>query len=95
MICTSTVGEPTSRIACRFGIDDPSILDGIPDTGDSSCPASHPVILTPEFITALAGEKLTIPELRSQADVRILEGVVHRVPRLGMMMAGTSASGAS
>jgi len=83
MICTSTVGSPTSRIACRFGIDDPTMLESIPDTGDRANRLSHPITLTPGLINALSCDKLTIPELRSEADVRILEGIVHQVPRLG------------
>ena len=34
LICTSTVGEATRHIACRFGIDDPAELETIPDGGD-------------------------------------------------------------
>jgi len=83
MICTSTVGAPTSQIACRFGIDDPATLDSIPDAGDRTDHPSHPVTLTPELIAALGGDNLAIPELRTKADVRILEGIAHRVPRLG------------
>ncbi len=83
MICTSTVGAPTTRIACRFGIDDPTLLEGIPDAGDRADNPTHPITVTPTLLAALAGDKLAIPELRSEADVRILEGIVHRVPRLG------------
>ena len=83
MISTSTVGTPTSQIACRFGIDDPTMLENIPDTGDRKANPTHPITLTPALLTALAGERLAIPELRSEADVRILESVVHRIPRLG------------
>ncbi len=83
MICTTTIGTPTSRIACRFGIDDPTELEGIPDAGDRANARSHPITLTPGLIAALSSDKLTIPDLRSEADVRILEGIVHRVPQLG------------
>ena len=83
MICTSTVGAPTNRIACRFGIDDPATLESIPDAGDQATRLSHPITLTQALITALSGDKLTIPDLRSEADVRTVEGIVHRVPRLG------------
>lgn len=77
MICTSTVGFPTSRIACRFGIDDPAMLERIPDAGDRKGDRTHPITLTPALLSALA-----IPDLRSEADVGILEGIVHRIPRL-------------
>jgi hypothetical protein len=82
LICTSTVGEATRHIACRFGIDDPAELETIPDGGDRPRDRSHPIALTPSFIEALSGHTLAIPELRSQTDLRILERVVHRIPRL-------------
>lgn len=82
LICTSTVGEATRQIACRFGIDDPAELEAIPDSGDRATNRSHPIALTPSFIEALSGHTMAIPGLRSEADVRILDRVVHNVPRL-------------
>jgi len=82
LICTTTKGTPTHRIACRFGIDEASELETIPDTGDRPAAPSHPITLTPSFIQALDGEKLAIPELRTATDLRILERIVHLVPRL-------------
>lgn len=82
LICTSTVGEATRHIACRFGIDDPAELDTIPDCGDRSTRRSHPIALTPAFLEALSGHRFAIPELRSGTDLRILERVVHIIPRL-------------
>ena len=82
LICTATVGEPTRHIACRFGIDDPAELEAIPDGGDRPGDRSHPIALTPSFIDALSGQTLAIPELRSETDLRILERVVHSIPRL-------------
>jgi hypothetical protein len=78
LICTSTVGEVTRRIACRFGIDDPAELETIPDGGDRS----HPIALTPSFIEAASGHTCVIPELRTETDLRILERVVRSIPRL-------------
>ena len=82
LICTATVGAPTARIACRFGIDEAAELETIPDAGDRQATPSHPIALTPAFIAALDGEKLTIPELRTHMDLRILERIVHGIPRL-------------
>jgi hypothetical protein len=82
LTCTATAGERTHRIACRFGIDDPVELDSIPDSGDAPRRASHPIALTPSFIEAFGGNAFVIPELRSDVDVRILERIVHDVPRL-------------
>ena len=82
LTCTSTVGEPTRQFACRFGIDDPAELETIPDTGDRATSRSHPIVLTPAFIDAFSGHTHAIPELRDEADLRILERVVRNIPRL-------------
>jgi hypothetical protein len=82
LICTSTVGDATRHIACRFGIDDPAELETIPDAGDRPHHRSHPIALTPSFIEAASGHTFAIPELRTETDLRILERVVHTVPRL-------------
>jgi hypothetical protein len=81
LICDNE-GRADAPIACRFGIDDASELETIPDTGDRPAAPSHPITLTPSFIAALDGEKLAIPELRTATDLRILERIVHDVPRL-------------
>ena len=82
LTCTSTVGQPTRHINCRFGINDPAELETIPDHGDRSEHPSHPIVLTPSFIEAVSGPTFAIPELRTKTDLRILEHVVHTVPRL-------------
>jgi N-6 DNA Methylase/Eco57I restriction-modification methylase len=82
LICTSTVGDATQHIACRFGIDDPAELETIPDSGDRPAARSHPIALTPSFLEALSGDRVAIPELRIEVDMRILERVVHTIPRL-------------
>ena len=46
LICTATAGAPTSHIACRFGIDDPKLLETIPDAGDRPDGPTHPITLT-------------------------------------------------
>jgi hypothetical protein len=82
LICTSTVGDPTRQIACRFGIADPAELETIPDAGDRPGAKSHPIVVTPSFLEALSGHTLAIPELHTEIDVRIIERVVHSIPRL-------------
>ena len=82
LVCISTGGPPTSRIACRFGIDDPRELETVPDAGDRATRPSHPISVTPAFLAALAGDKLAIPELRAKIDLQILDTIVHSVPRL-------------
>lgn len=82
LVCTTTAGEATRHIACRFGIDEAAELETIPDSGDRPI-RSHPISLTPSFLEALSGNAVTIPELRGVVDMRILERVVHSIPRLG------------
>ncbi len=82
LVCTATKGPRTDRIACRFGIDDASELETIPDSGDRPHVPAHPVTLTPSFLAALDDRKLAIPELRTTTDLRILERIVHEIPRL-------------
>ncbi|MEO5740804.1 MAG: hypothetical protein ABIS29_09455, partial [Vicinamibacterales bacterium] len=53
-----------------------------PDSGDRPIHPSHPVALTPAFIEAVSGHTFAIPELRTEADLRILERIVHNIPRL-------------
>lgn len=82
LVCTATKGAPTDRIACRFGIDDTAELETIPDTGDRPDTPAHPVAITPSFLATLDERKLAIPELRTVTDLRILERIVHEIPRL-------------
>jgi len=82
LICTSTVGDATRQIACRFGIADAAELETIPDAGDRPRAKSHPIVVTTSFLEALSGHTLVIPELRREIDVRIIERVVHSIPRL-------------
>ena len=82
LVCTSTVGDATRHVTCRFGISDPAELETIPDTGERADAGSHSISLTPAFLEALSGPGLALPELRNETDLRILERIVHNVPRL-------------
>ena len=82
LMCTSTVGSSTQQIACRFGLDDPAELETIPDAGDRPSPPSHPIRLTPAFLESLSGQNVAVPELRNEADLRILGRIVGSIPRL-------------
>jgi len=81
LVVTSTTGTPTEQTACRFGIEDAAELETIPDGGDRATP-SHPIRITRAFLAAIDETKLPIPELRTEYDARILERIVHSVPRL-------------
>jgi hypothetical protein len=82
VICTATTGQPTQNIKCRFGIDDPQLLETVPDGGDRPGSPVYPIRLTPSLIRSLAGDRLTIPDLRSAVDLAIVERIVHRFRRL-------------
>jgi hypothetical protein len=82
VVCTATAGESTRQMACRFGLDAASELETIPDAGDRPLRPSHPITLTTAFLEALGGRTVVIPELRSENDLRILERIVHNIPRL-------------
>ena len=78
-LLTCTTGERTGSVRCQFG------LDRVEQLGDGQGAAERPVItLTRAFLSRLSGEDdLAIPDLRTSADVRILERTSARVPRLG------------
>jgi hypothetical protein len=82
VLFTATTGRATTAMKCRFGIDDPALLDRVPDQGDSREPI-YPITLTRALITKIAGECATIPELQTGQDLAILERIVDRFPRLG------------
>jgi hypothetical protein len=71
LLVTATRGGPTKSIACRFGERDPRALDRISD--EAAPREAFPITLTPELLTRLSGDQLTIPELRKAIDLRIAE----------------------
>ena len=82
VLLTATSGRPTTSIKCRFGIDDPVVLDSAPDEGDRASDPLYEISLTPALINRLAGEQCTIPELHTPRDLAIVERIAHRFPRL-------------
>jgi methylase of polypeptide subunit release factors len=79
VLLTCTTGETTDAVHCRFGIDRPGELDD-PAAVDQRATFR----LTRAFLSRLSGgDDLAIPEIRSPADLRILEQVSAHVPALG------------
>jgi hypothetical protein len=73
-LVTCTAGRPTSAVACRFGISRADDLDA----------DSHPLVLTRALLARVSGgDDLGIPEMATERDLRILEGVSARIPWLG------------
>jgi hypothetical protein len=81
LLLTSTAGRPTTTISCRFGADDPAVLDRVPDGGDA--PASmSPILLTRAFIDRFSPGHAVIPHLGSAADLGIAEKIGSTAPAL-------------
>jgi hypothetical protein len=75
VLMTCTAGGATQTIACRFGITDPDDLER---------PAGAPLVVTRRLLSRLSGDDdLAVPELTSEADLRILEKISAHVPLLG------------
>jgi hypothetical protein len=76
VLITCTAGRPTSQIRCRFGISRPEVLERDEDGAG--------VTLTRGFLSRLSGsDDLGIPEIGSEADLRLLERISESCPRLG------------
>jgi Eco57I restriction-modification methylase len=74
---TATVGTPTEKVRCRFGLSRPDDLEQV--TLDSS----NPVELTRAFIARLSGdEDLAVPEIRSSIDLQLIERISACIPLL-------------
>jgi hypothetical protein len=80
VLCTATSGAATRQVRCRFGIQDATLLDRIPDDGHPA--GVYPITLTQRLIARIAGEQMTIPDLRTAMDLQIVERIVHRFLRL-------------
>ena len=74
---TATVGIPTERVRCRFGLSRPDDLEHV--TPESP----NPVELTRAFIARLSGdEDLAVPEIRSSIDFQLIERISACIPML-------------
>jgi hypothetical protein len=79
---TATMGGRTERVACRFGLLDADELERLPDEagGDPAGPSwlhlSRPLLLR------VGGERMAVPDVRSAVDLRLVERLHGRLPRL-------------
>jgi Eco57I restriction-modification methylase len=80
LLLTATAGSPTHRIACRFGVDDPSDLESMDGAADAP---PFPVGLTPALLERISGRSLAIPHLRTATDVALVERAAALFPPLG------------
>lgn len=82
LLVTASPGSPTRRVACRFGIEDPAILEGI---GEESSETSSwfPVHVSPALLERISGSSLAVPALRSAIDLGIVDRASALFPPLG------------
>ena len=81
VLTTASRDRPTSRIACRFGVDDATVLDAIGDEARGE--EAFPVTVSRALLSRLSGEDdLAIPELAAAADLRIVEKIAAAHPWL-------------
>jgi Eco57I restriction-modification methylase len=74
---TATVGIPTERIRCRFGLSRAEDLEQV--TPDKP----NPVELTRAFIARVSGEEdLAVPDIRSTIDLQVIERISACIPML-------------
>ncbi|HET9358113.1 MAG TPA: N-6 DNA methylase, partial [Vicinamibacterales bacterium] len=74
VLLTCSTGRPTDAVRCRFGLTRPDQLDA----------PGRPLVLSRRFLARLSGEDdLGIPELASERDLAIVEGISAVTPRLG------------
>jgi hypothetical protein len=82
LLVTASPGSPTRRVACRFGIEDPALLEGIGED-PSEMSSWYPVHISPALLERLSGSSLVIPALRTATDLTIVDRAVALFPPLG------------
>jgi hypothetical protein len=80
LLITGSMGEATSRIACRLGVDDPADLVPI---ADPATDAQFPIHLSPALLERISGPDLALPDLRTSIDLAIVERAAVLFPPLG------------
>ncbi|MFN7916126.1 MAG: N-6 DNA methylase [Vicinamibacterales bacterium] len=81
VLLSATAGRPTREIACRFGETDPATLkpdDGAPRSTD----AAGSIRITPALLERVSGDDYSVPDLRTAADLAVLERASALFPRL-------------
>ena len=79
LIVTATNGGRTETLTCRFGLQSPAALDGMPDRELGPGSVSIPRTL----VERVSGESMVVPELRHPRDVEIVGDLSFRWPALG------------
>ena len=82
VLLTASRGGKTTRVRCRFGLQDPAALDALGDSAQDS-EAGGWFSLTPALLEQVSGPGLAIPDVRSPLDLAILERAARDHPPLG------------
>ena len=79
LLVTTTRGGETHELRCRFGLQDPAVLDGLAERPPLE---ALPIGLTPALLERLSGPDLAIPDIRSREDLALVERLCASHPRL-------------
>ncbi len=82
LLMTASVGGRTDSLPCRLGERDPEVLDA---PVESLEPTARPLalLLSRRLLERLSPEDLAVPDIRTPADVALLEKIAATVPFLG------------
>jgi hypothetical protein len=82
LLMTASVGGRTDSLPCRLGERDPEVLDS---HGESLEPCGRPpaVVLPRRLLERLSPDDLAVPDIRTSADIALLEKIAAAVPFLG------------
>ena len=81
VLLTAAAAGRTTALPCRIGERDPAVLDALPDVPEG--PSHGPLVLTRDLLSRVSGEDLAIPDVRSAADLALLEKLDTHAPPLG------------
>ena len=82
LLMTASVGGRTDSLPCRLGERDPEVLDS---PVESLEPTARPraLLLPRRLLERLSPEDLAVPDIRTPADIALLEKIAATVPFLG------------
>jgi hypothetical protein len=83
LLLTASAAGQTEALPCRIGERDAAVLDSLPDQAQARPDLLAPVTLTRDLLRRLSGDDLAIPDVRSPADLTLLEKLVAVAPPLG------------
>ncbi|MEW5982318.1 MAG: N-6 DNA methylase [Acidobacteriota bacterium] len=82
VLLTASPGRPTRSVRCRFGVRDVGQLERTQAAGAGDNDTAVASVMTPSLLVALSGPRLAVPWVRSRQDLKLLECLSSRFPRL-------------